>query len=93
VHDAELLTLTVPPRSGLVSVSVLELRLPEPAVLNLIIRDGHTFVPSPDTQLQEDDEILVVTTRSRRDAAERRLRAVGRRGPLAHWFGEYGVPD
>src|SRR6202008_3798553 len=85
VLDAELLTMTVPPKSALVNVSVLELRLPDPAVVTLIIRDEHSFVPTEDTRFEEYDELLIVTTRTRREAAERRLRAVGRRGPLAHW--------
>jgi cell volume regulation protein A len=93
VLDAELLTMTVPESSGLNAVSVLELRLPDPSVITLIIRDGHSFVPTPDTQLRMDDELLIVTTRGQRDRAERRLRAVSRRGPLAHWFDEYGEPD
>ena len=93
VLDAELLTMTIPPESGLVSVSVLELRLPDPAVITLIIRDHHSFVPTLDTQLQAHDELLIVTTRKQRDTAERRLRAVSRRGSLAHWFDEYGKPE
>jgi len=93
VLDAELLTMTVPASSGLHAVSVIELRLPDPSVLTLIIRDGHSFVPSPDTRLETGDELLVVTTRKRRELAERRLRAVSRRGPLAYWFDEYGAPD
>jgi cell volume regulation protein A len=93
VLDAELLTMTIPPGSHLHSVTVLELRLPDPAVITLIIRDGHSFVPGADTQLRAGDEILVVTTRRQRAKAERRLRAVSRRGPLAHWFDEYGEPD
>lgn len=90
VLDAELLTMTIPPHSRLNSVSILELRLPRPSVITLIIRDGRTFVPSTDTRLQTGDEMLIVTTRTRRVATERRLRAVSRRGPLAHWFEEYG---
>jgi cell volume regulation protein A len=93
VLDAELLTMTIPPDSGLSAVSVLELRLPEPSVINLVIRGEHSFVPTPDTQLAVGDELLIVTTRTRREVAERRLRAVNRRGPLAHWFDEYGEPD
>jgi len=93
VLDAELLTMTVPASSGLHAVSVIELRLPDPSVLTLIIRDGHSFVPSPDTRLETGDELLIVTTRKRRELAERRLRAVSRRGPLAYWFDEYGAPD
>lgn len=93
VLDAELLTMTIPERSGLHAVSILELRLPDPSVVTLIIRDGHTFVPSDDTTLRTGDELLIVTTRTRRQATERRLRAVSRRGPLAHWFNEYGEPE
>ncbi len=93
VLDAELLTMTVPPGSGLSAVSVLELRLPEHSVITLVIREGRRFVPAPDDQLRIGDELLIVTTRTERDRAERRLRAVSRRGPLAHWFDEYGDPD
>lgn len=49
VLDAELLTLTVLPQSRLHNVTVLELRLPDPSVITLIIRKGNTFVPQPDT--------------------------------------------
>lgn len=93
VLDAELLTMTITPESRLRAVSVLELRLPDPAVITLIIRAGHSFVPTEDTQLQPGDEVLIVTTRRQREKTERRLRAVDRRGPLAHWFDEYGEPD
>ena len=93
VLDAELLTMTVGDTSRLHAVSIIELRLPEPSVVTLIIRDGHTFVPTEDTQLRAGDEMLVVTTRLARELTEQRLRAVSRRGPLAHWFGEYGAPD
>ena len=56
----------------------------------LIIRDGHTFVPVPDTRIESGDELLIVTTSKTRAAAESRLRAVSRRGKLAYWFDEYG---
>ncbi|MEO6794406.1 MAG: potassium/proton antiporter [Mycobacterium sp.] len=90
VLDAELLTMTVQPASRLHNVSVLELRLPDPSVITLIIRKGDTFVPQPDTRIAVGDELLIVTTTTTRAAAERRLRAVSRRGKLAHWFDEYG---
>lgn len=93
VLDAELLTTTIAPGSHLHSVSIIELRLPDPAVVTLIIRDGRTFVPTEDTQLRVGDELLIVTTRSCRESTERRLRAVSRRGPLAGWFNEHGEPD
>ena len=93
VLEAELLTLTVSPGSRLHNVSVLELRLPDPSVITLIIRDGHPFVPERATRIAVGDELLIVTTSTTREAAERRLRAVSRRGRLAHWFDEYGEPD
>lgn len=93
VLDAELLTLTVQPTSRLHNVTILELRLPDPAVITLIIRKGHTFVPLPDTRIETGDELLIVATSKTRAAAEARLRAVSRRGKLAHWFNEYGEAE
>jgi cell volume regulation protein A len=93
VLGADLLTMTVLPESRLHNVTVLELRLPDPSVITLIIRKGHSFVPQPDTRLESGDELLIVTTSRTREAAERRLRAVSRRGKLAYWFDEYGEPD
>jgi cell volume regulation protein A len=93
VLDAELLTMTVQDPSRLHNVTVLELRLPDPSVITLIIRDGHTFVPQPDTRIAIGDELLIVTTTKTRAAAERRLRAVSRRGKLAHWFNEFGEAE
>ena len=93
VLGAELLTMTVLPQSRLHNVTVLELRLPDPSVITLIIRDGHSFVPQPDTRIQSGDELLIVTSTRTRESAERRIRAVSRRGKLAYWFDEYGEPD
>lgn len=93
VLDAELLTMTVQPTSRLHNVTILELRLPDPTMITLIIRDGRTFVPVPDTRIETGDELLIVTTSKTRAAAESRLRAVSRRGKLAYWFDEYGEPD
>jgi cell volume regulation protein A len=93
VLEAELLTLTVLPESCMHNVMILELRLPDPSVITLIIRAGHTFVPQPETRIAVGDELLIVTTSKTRAAAERRLRAVNRRGKLAYWFDEYGEPE
>ncbi|TDD91242.1 potassium/proton antiporter [Saccharopolyspora karakumensis] len=92
VLDAELLSMSVPPDSAMHAVTVRELRLPEPGVVTLIIRDRHTFVPSPETGIETGDELFIVTTVAQRQATENRLRAVSRRGRLAHWFGERGDP-
>ncbi len=63
--------MTVHAPSRLHNVTVLELRLPDPSVITLIIRDGHTFVPQPDTRIAIGDELLIVTTTKTRAAAER----------------------
>jgi cell volume regulation protein A len=88
--QADLLQLQVPRGSRLVGVHVDELRLPVGASVTLVLRDGNGFVPAPDTRLKVGDSLLIVATSEVRDAAERRLRAVSRRGRLARWFGEYG---
>lgn len=93
VLDAELLTMKVQAPSRLHNVTVLELRLPDPSVITLIIRDGRTFVPQPDTRIAIGDELLIVTTTKTRAMAERRLRAVSRRGKLAYWFDEFGETE
>ncbi|SBT44666.1 potassium/proton antiporter [Micromonospora auratinigra] len=87
---ADLLQLEVPPGSRLGGVHVDELRLPVGASVTLVLRDGSGFVPGPDTRLKVGDSLLIVATAETRDEAERRLRAVSRRGRLARWFGEYG---
>ncbi len=46
-------------------------------------------MPLPTTVLRRGDELLVVTDPVR-DAAERRLRAVGQGGKLAGWLGLRG---
>jgi cell volume regulation protein A len=87
---ADLLQLEIPPGSRLAGVHVDELRLPVGASVTLVLRDGVGFVPASDTRLKRGDSLLIVATAQVRDAAERRLRAVSRRGRLARWFGEYG---
>jgi cell volume regulation protein A len=58
--------------------------------MSLVVRDGTGFVPAPTTRLQVGDRLVIVAaSRVRRDT-ERRLRAVGRAGKLAHWHGERG---
>lgn len=87
---ADLLQMEVPAGSKLAGVHLDELRLPVGASVTLVLRDGVGFVPGPDTRLKVGDSLLIVATAQVRDAAERRLRAVSRRGRLARWFAEYG---
>jgi cell volume regulation protein A len=88
--DADLLQLTIPTGSRLAGVHLDELRLPVGAVVTLVLRDGRGFVPDPGTRLKAADQLLIVTTVRARVAAERRLRAVSRRGRLARWFADEG---
>ncbi|MEU1625786.1 potassium/proton antiporter [Streptomyces sp. NPDC020096] len=81
-----LLSVSIPERSRMHGVEVSELRLPSGAAVTLVVRDGKSFVPGPATVLRRGDELLVVATDPVRDAAERRLRAVGRGGKLAGWL-------
>jgi cell volume regulation protein A len=89
---ADLLQLRIPPGSRLHGVYIDELRLPPEAVVSLLVRDGHALVPAAGTRLARGDQLLVVTDGRRRDAVERRLRAVSRAGRLARWYGETGEP-
>lgn len=85
-----LLSVAIPEKSRMHGVEVSELRLPTGAAVTLVVRDGHSFVPTPSTLLQRGDELLVVATDPVRDSAEERLRAVGRGGKLAGWLGTSG---
>jgi cell volume regulation protein A len=87
--QADLLQLEIPAGSKLAGVHVDELRLPLGAAVTLILRDGVGFVPQWGTRLKVGDSLLIVATAQVRDEAERRLRAVSRRGRLARWFRGY----
>ncbi|MFI1867510.1 potassium/proton antiporter [Streptomyces jumonjinensis] len=82
-----LLSVSIPEESRMHGVEVAELRLPAGAAVTLVVRDEKSFVPTPSTVLRRGDELLVVATDPVRDAAERRLRAVGQGGKLAGWLG------
>ncbi|MFH8490579.1 potassium/proton antiporter [Streptomyces longisporoflavus] len=85
-----LLSVGIPKGSRMHGVEVGELRMPAGAAVTLVVRDGESFVPQPTTVLQRGDELLVVATDPVRDAAEKRLRAVGQGGKLAGWLGTAG---
>ena len=89
--NADLLQVKVPPTSNLHGVEIFELRLPKDAQVTLIVRDGRTFVPADSTRIRTEDQLLIVTTAACRDAVERRMRAISRKGKLAGWLGERGL--
>ncbi|MFG2173461.1 potassium/proton antiporter [Streptomyces niveus] len=86
-----LLSVAIPDRSKMHGVEVGELRLPPGSAVTLVVRENKSFVPGPSTVLRRGDELLVVATDPVRDAAERRLRAVGQGGKLADWLGTSGA--
>jgi potassium/hydrogen antiporter len=88
--DADLLQLHIPPESLLHGVEIFELRLPRGSAVTLVVRDGVSFVPTSETELRHGDNLLIVATAGARVEAERRLRAVSRRGRLAAWYGDRG---
>jgi potassium/hydrogen antiporter len=88
--DADLLDLRITNNSRLHGVTVQELRLPAGASVALIVREGESFVPTSTTTLRHGDDLLIVTPRALREETQQRLRAVGRQGRLAGWFGEFG---
>lgn len=84
---ADLLQVSISPRSLMHGVEVGELRLPQGASVSLVIRGDQTLVPERRTVLRAGDNLLVVTPRRQREQTERRLRQVSRGGRLAQWLG------
>jgi cell volume regulation protein A len=82
---ADLLQISITPRSRLHGVEVGELRLPRGASVSMVIREGQSIAAEPRTVLRRGDDLLVVTPRSLRERTERRLRQVSRHGRLAGW--------
>ncbi|MEZ5115556.1 MAG: potassium/proton antiporter [Candidatus Nanopelagicales bacterium] len=91
--NATVLGIDVPAGSKLVGVYVEELGLPHGAVVSLVVRGDEVVVPSTTTRLRAGDRMVVVAAAGAREQAERRLRAVSRRGRLAGWLGDRGAPD
>ncbi|MEP6817711.1 MAG: potassium/proton antiporter [Marmoricola sp.] len=85
---ADLLQMTISPKSLMHGVEVGELRLPKGASVAMVVRDGHTLVPDRRTVLRRGDDVLVVTPRKQREATETRLRNVSLGGRLAQWLGD-----
>ncbi|MEZ0073313.1 cell volume regulation protein A [Planotetraspora sp. GP83] len=89
--NADLLQIRIPTGSLMHGVEIFELRLPANALVTMVVRGGRSFVPTENTRLRAEDQLLVVTTAAQRETVERRLRAVSRRGKLAGWYGERGA--
>jgi cell volume regulation protein A len=87
---AQLLQVRLPPGSRMHGVYLNQLRLPNEATVSLVLRDGHSMRLSGELRLQVGDQVLIVVPEKVLDVAERRLRAIGRGGALATWFGDRG---
>jgi cell volume regulation protein A len=87
---AQVLGIEAPAESGLVGTFVTEIGLPEGAVISLIVRGDVPIVPDANSRIRAGDRILMVTTEEARAGAERRMRAVARRGRLAGWLASVG---
>ena len=89
---AHVLQVTIPPESRMHGVYLPQLRLPQGAVVALVVRQGSPVDISSTLRLQRGDQLLVIAPERVRTTTERRLRAVSRAGALAGWFGELGRP-
>lgn len=87
---ASMLTFDIPQRSRLHGVDIAELRLPQDALVSLILRGDRLFVPDAQTRLRAGDHLLLAVQREHRQKVESRLRAISRAGRLARWHGELG---
>ncbi len=82
---ADLLQVHVTEKSRLHGVEISELRLPTGTNVSLVVRGERSFTPTLTTSIRRGDDLLIVTRRADREATERRLQAVSRRGRLAAW--------
>ncbi len=90
---AQMLQVRIPVGSRMHGVYIRELRLPREATVSLVLRRGSSMLVSGSLRLQGGDQMLIVAPEAVLHATERRLRAVGRGGALAGWFGDLGDPD
>ena len=87
---ADLLQVSISPRSRMHGVEVGELRLPVGSSVAMVIRAGETLVPERRTVLRHGDDLLIVTPRKLREETEQRLRRVSAGGRLAQWLDRPG---
>ena len=68
--DAEVIEMQVSPRSTSVGQTLLQLPLPEGAVVGGILRDDEALVPSGTTTIKPHDNLIIFTLPSTRGAVE-----------------------
>lgn len=82
---AALLNLDVPADSRLAGTYVMELPLPQGAVVSLVVRGDQTMAPDRNTRIRTGDRLLIVATDAAREATELALGRVSRSGRLGEW--------
>ena len=71
--DSDLVEVPVPEGSGAVGRSIVELHLPDPALVVLISREDKFIVPRGSTVIQEGDRLLVLADRESLERVRRTL--------------------
>lgn len=59
--EYSIVQMSVKQKGGVVNKSMQDFKMPEKSVLISIIRDGSVIIPKSDTQIMQDDEILMLT--------------------------------
>ncbi len=73
----EVVEVKIPPKSPTIGKKVKELSLPQGSILTLIIRQqGKPKVPTADTVLQAEDQIIAVTTPETEETLRNMLRGI-----------------
>jgi len=73
----EVVEVKIPPKSPTIGKKVKELSLPAGSILSLIIRRKEKpQVPTPETVLQAEDQIIAVTTPETEEALRTTLRGL-----------------
>ncbi len=83
---AHVLGVEVPEGSGFVGTFVMEIGLPDGAVVALVVRGDRAIAPDVHTRVRAGDQLLIVTTEDARVATEERVRSVSRGGRLVRWL-------
>ena len=59
--DLEMVSINIPPDASVVGRTLQDLELPPNSFISLVVKDGGTVLPTPDTVLEADDDVVVVT--------------------------------
>jgi trk system potassium uptake protein TrkA len=61
--DAEVMEIKVPDRENIIGIPLKSLNFPQDAVLGAIVRKGKVIIPSGDTKLKADDNLVIFFAR------------------------------